>query len=119
MNTNEKVFVENVKRAVPDAKDNERVEKILADFPGDATDPVVMDRRSKKAALQLNRITDHDKFFRRIKAFIDAGIKIDFSKVQVHTEYNTATVLNLLNDIAKCAAECMTDKIDYEEEFVL
>ena len=48
MTANEKMFVENVKRAVPDSKDNERVEKILADFPGDATDPVVMDRRSKR-----------------------------------------------------------------------
>lgn len=119
MTANEKMFVENVKRAVPDSKDIERVEKILADFPGDATDPVVMDRRSKKGALQLNRISDHDKFFRRIKAFLDAGIKIDFSKVQVYTEYNTAAVLQHLNDIAKCAAECMTDQIDYEEEFVL
>ena len=119
MTANEKMFIENIKRAVPDSKDNERVEKILADFPGDATDPVVMDRRSKKAVLQLNRITDHDKFFRRIKAFLDAGIKIDFSKVQVYTEYNTAAVLKHLNAIAKCAAECMCDEIDYEEEFVL
>ena len=119
MTANEKMFVENVKRAVPDSKDNERVEKILADLPGDATDPVVMDRRSRKAVLQLNRITDHDKFFRRIKAFLDAGIKIDFSKVQVFTEYNTTAVLTHLNEIAKCAAECMCDKIDYEEEFVL
>lgn len=119
MTANEKMFVDNVKRAVPDSKDNERVEKILDAFPGDATDPVVMDRRSKKAVLQLNRITDHDKFFRRIKSFIDAGIKIDFSKVQVYTEYNTVAVLKYLNDIAKCAAECMCDEIDYEEEFVL
>lgn len=119
MTINEKAFVDSVKLAVPDSKDNERVEKILADFPGDAIDPVVMDRRSKKAVLQLNRITDHAKFFRRIKAFIDAGIKIDFSKVQVYIEYNTAAVLKHLNDIAKCAAECMCDKIDYEEEFVL
>lgn len=54
MTANEKVFVENVKRAVPDSKDNERVEKILAGFPGDATDPVVMDRRPKKASVLQN-----------------------------------------------------------------
>ena len=119
MTRSEENFIDNVKHAIPDSKDNERVEKILSNIPGDAIDPVVKDRRSKKAILQLNRISDFRKFYRRVKAFIDAGIVVDFTKCKILEGVTTVEVTEHLNEIAHVAAECMTDTIDYDAKLVL
>lgn len=113
-------FIDAVKRAYPDATDVQRAEKIIADLPGDATDPVVEDRRSKKAITQLNRITDLSKFRRRVKAFIDKGIKVDFSKCKVYKSYTTVEVTNYLNNMARNTAEIMSPvEFDFGAELVL
>lgn len=112
-------FINAVKAATPDSKDMERVEKIICDFPGNATDPVVEDKRSKKAILQLNKITDLDKFKRRVKAFIDSGIRVDFSKCQIYTRYTTIPVTTYLNAMAKNSAEIMTQEFDFSGDLVL
>ena len=112
-------FINEVKAAAPDVKDMERVEKIICDFPGNATDPVVEDRRSKKAILQLNKITDLGKFRRRVKAFIDSGIRVDFSKCQVYKEFTTVPVTTYLNAMAKNSAEIMTQEFDFGGSLVL
>lgn len=119
MNTQERDFIKRVNEAVPDKKDLERVDKIIADIPGSSIDPIVVERRSKKAVLQLNKITDHDKFCRRVKAFVDSGIKVDFTKCTIFTACTSAAVTKFLNNSAKVAAECLCDTIGYTEDFEL
>ena len=77
------------------------------------------DRRSKKAILQLNKITDLGKFRRRVKAFIDSGIRVDFSKCQVYKEFTTVPVTTYLNAMAKNSAEIMTQEFDFGGSLVL
>lgn len=115
----ERSFLAAVVQAVPDSKDIERAEKILEDCPGDYMNPAVFDTRMKKASTQLRRITDRDKFKRRLKAFIDHGIMVDLTGCQVFQEYATTGMSNSLNKLAASIAETFNDKIDYNVELVL
>ena len=58
-------FATKYERYIPEAKDDMRASDCLK-----KKNPVVA------ATAQLKRITDRDKFYRRLKAFLQHGIKI-------------------------------------------
>lgn len=82
--TNEQ-FIDRLMNALPDAKDIARAKKIV--------DTCYFDYdRTNKAKLQLQKITDVSKMFRRAKAFINNGIEINFGGCKIFPEMDNAYV---------------------------
>ncbi|MCF0117599.1 MAG: hypothetical protein HUJ61_06105 [Bacilli bacterium] len=79
-------LINKIRLAVPDSKDIERVTNICTKIPGKVGEYVCDSRRAVLANTQLNRITDLNKFFQRAKAFLDAGIKVDFKNTKIFSD---------------------------------
>ena len=117
MNTSS--FILAIERAVPDSKDIERAEKILADIPGGATNVICATRRAAKAAVQLRKITDVNKFFRRTRAFLDRGIAVDFSGIKAELCEITPEIKKYAEETAAAVAKAMDFECDGEESLAL
>ena len=88
--TNEQ-FIDRLMNALPDAKDIARAKKIV--------DTCYFDYdRTSKAKLQLQKITDVSKMFRRAKAFINNGISINFGGCKIFSEMNNPVVNQAIAD---------------------
>lgn len=86
--TNEQ-FIDRLMNAVPDAKDIARAKKIV--------DTCYFDYdRTSKAKLQLQKITDVSKMFRRAKAFINNGIEINFGGSKIFRKWIMAMLTDRL-----------------------
>lgn len=104
-------FIARIRRAVPDAKDLMRAEKIVSDFPND---PIM---RTEKAVLQLKKITHVDKMFRRAKAFLDRGISITFDNCKIFGDMTTRQVNDFLSGEVEAVKSAGT--FDESEDFTL
>ena len=82
--TNEQ-FIDRLMNALPEAKDIARSKKIVDTCRFDYD-------RTSKAKLQLQKITDVSKMFRRAKAFINDGISINFEGCKIFSEMNNPVV---------------------------
>lgn len=82
--TNE-AFIDRLMNALPESKDIQRADKIVNTCRYDY-------QRSMKANLQLQKITDVSKMFRRAKAFINNGISINFEGCKIFSEMNNPVV---------------------------
>lgn len=90
-------FTQKIRFAVPQAKDIQRAEKIK-NMAGYQT-------RMTMANKQIKAITDHEKFFRRVHAFIFNGIDCDLSGSPIYGHMATQYAKNYVKTEVKVAAE--------------
>lgn len=87
-------FIERLKYTIPEAKDIARADKIVTAYH------YAYDRKDK-AMLQLRKITDIAKMFRRAKAFINHGIEINFQGCKIFSEMDNHEVNMAIRDMIR------------------
>ena len=90
-------FTQKIRFAVPQAKDIQRAEKIKG-MAGYQT-------RMTAANKQIKAITDHEKFFRRVHAFIFNGIDCDLSGSPIFGHMATQYAKNYVKTEVKVATD--------------
>lgn len=112
-------FINKIRTAVPDEKDIARASAIIEKIPGLIGDPVCDTRRSTLAITQLKRMTDERKLFRRSKAFLNAGIKIDFGSCKIYSDMITKNVKGFIKGEVKTIKQIEEFKLDNDEDFII
>lgn len=90
-------FTQRIRNAVPQTKDIQRAMKIKG-MSG-------YNNKLVAANKQIKLITDHEKFFRRVHAFVYNGLDVDLSGSPIYWQMNTVYAKNFIAMERRAAKE--------------